>query len=168
MSWIYKNKVGQEILINDINQFGDNFGFIYLIHNVTKSMFYVGKKNLRIKNNRIIGKKELAAMPDKRLVRKRKSKSGKKKGEWIYYEPRRRDSDWLTYLGSNDLLKKHALQGDEIIKYILTPVKYESIMNYVETKYLFEHRVLERKDYYNENILGKFYRKKELYELNKK
>ena len=48
----------------------------------------------------------------------------------------------------------------EFEKYILKLAPNKKLLTYYETKYLFVYDVLERPDeYYNDNILGKFYTK---------
>lgn len=156
MSWIYE---GKEIKsLEDIpEEFKNAFGFIYNI-TTSEGKEYIGKKNLSHKNSRVIGKKELANHPDKRKLRKYKSKKGKKKGQWIYYEERYKDSGWAEYTGSNNLLNKDIEKGVGITKYILKFVLKESMMIYEETKAILCTNALEEEKFYNDHA-GNFYKK---------
>jgi len=77
---------------------------------------------------------------------------------------RQRESDWKTYNGSfkDEELKKEIAEGKlfPIKRTILKRCTTNWEMTYYETKYLFEHDCLLSDDYYNSNILGKFYRPK--------
>lgn len=72
------------------------------------------------------------------------------------------ESDWKTYIGSpkDKNLKKHLESGKVIIKKknILKVCENLWEMSYYETKYLFERDCLLKDEYYNSNIMGKFYR----------
>ena len=156
MSWIYE---GKEIKsMDDIpKEFENAYGFIYNI--VTEEgREYIGKKNLSHRNSRVIGKRELATYPDKRKLRKYRSKSGKKKGEWIYYEERYKDSGWMHYTGSNEQLNKDISKGIGITKYILKFVVKESLMLFEETKAIMCTNALEEEKFYNDHA-GNFYKK---------
>ena len=156
--WLY---AGREIKsLDDIpEEFKDCEGVIYCIvaKDGTKQE-YIGQKKIWRKKKRVIGKRELATYPDKRKLKKYKSKKGKKKGTWIYYEELIEDNGFIEYCGSNDLLKKDIKNGVEITKYILRFIKKESMLNYWEQKYQFCEGVLENENkYYNDNIGGRFY-----------
>ncbi|MCB1711324.1 MAG: hypothetical protein KDH96_02225 [Candidatus Riesia sp.] len=138
-------------------EFRDSYGFIYNI-TTAEGKEYLGKKNLFYKNNRIIGKRELEKHPDKRTLRRRKSKAGKKKGEWIYYEERNKESDWIEYTGSNSTLNKDIKRGVGYTKYILKFVKDKGMMNYEETKAILCTNALEEEKFYNDHA-GNFYKK---------
>lgn len=93
-NWKYKNK--------DINSINDMkihepkvWGFVYLLslYDIKTGKLkyqYIGKKNIYSKRKRNFGKKEVAAMKDKRG----------KKYEYVITE-----SDWKTYLSSNKYIK---------------------------------------------------------------
>lgn len=122
---------------------GKYFGFIYKITNLDNGKFYIGRKNFRTRRKRRFGKREIAKMEDKRG----------RKYEWVIKE-----SDWKTYNSSNKFLKEDIKAGASIKKEILHLVEDEIQMTYWETKYQFKNSVLEN-DTYNDNILGRFYRK---------
>ena len=71
-------------------------------------------------------------------------------------------SNWKTYYGSNDVIKDLVKSGKsdifdrEILEYAYSKVQ----LTYLETKYQFLREVLEKDEYLNINILGKFFKGK--------
>ena len=130
--WIYKGGIFNS---DDI---GDNYGFVYRITNTTNSKSYIGRKY---------------------FVQKRKPKGGKRRVT--------SESNWKQYYGSSDELKQDIRRdGKNTFKReILSLHKTLGKVNYEETKQLFLHNVLAEKlddgspAYYNNNILGRYYRK---------
>ena len=126
---------GTPFLSENIN---DNFGFVYLITNLSNNRQYIGRKYFW-------------------SFRKPPGKTRRVKQE----------SDWKKYYGScpelKDDIKKY---GKEIFsREILSLHKTKGTCNYEETKQLFLNNVLsEALDdgapaYYNSNILGRYMRK---------
>lgn len=154
--WIYQ---GKEITcLEDIpEEHRNSYGFIYNI--VSESgREYIGSKVLKHSVNRIVGKRELLKK-GKKAFRKRKSKTGKKKGEWIYYEDLNKESDWVTYTGSSDELNKDIKNGVEVTKYILEFVEKKGHLLYRETKNIMCTNALEEEKFYNQHAIKKFYKK---------
>jgi hypothetical protein len=118
-------------IINDIDQFPNNCnGFIYKITNLKTGKFYIGRKTLYFERKRKVGKK---------------------------YEKYKIESDWKKYKSSCKELKQEYNEMDfkkEIIHFAIS----KKNLTYLELKYQILFEVLE-KDTYNNNILGKFYRK---------
>lgn len=146
--WYHKNK---KVLNLDNLKFLSGVtnpnGFIYLIE-LDNGKKYIGKKNLYSVRKKNFGKKQIAAITDKRLKT---------------YETIIKESDWLTYCGSSRLLKEDLKKNVKITnRFILEVATSKTELTYLETKYLFKYDVLgENKEvYYNDNILGKFYKKK--------
>ena len=158
--WLYE---GKEIKsLDDIpKEFQDYVGVVYcIVADGGTCQEYIGQKKLYRVRKRVIGKRELANTKDKRSLRKYKSKKGKNKGAWVYYEEIVEDNGFINYCGSNDTLKKDIKNGTPITKYILRFVKKESMLNYWEQKYQFCEGVLESpQKYYNDNIGGRFYKR---------
>ena len=102
---------------------------------------YIGKKNFYSVRNVKKGKRELAAMTDMR---------GSKKKQVI------KESNWLKYQSSHEDLKK--AEPFYLEKKILVLCYSKSELTYQETKHLFVNEVLEKDEYLNSNILGKFYK----------
>jgi hypothetical protein len=137
--WTYKGKVFGEL---DIPEGG--IGFIYLMSAIIdgKSVSYIGKKNFFANIKRPLSKKTLAISTDKRLKK--------------YTRVIR--PDFLNYYSSNTVLKQAHKQSVTIKREILK-ICYSSMeLTYQETKYQFVHEVLEKEEYLNGNILGRFYK----------
>ena len=132
--WLFNNET-----ISDASQFPVGaFGFIYRVTNISSGKQYIGRKQLL--SNRTLP-------PLKGTKRKRKVQ---------------KESDWKTYYGSHPEIKEFikAGMGDEFEREILEFAFSPKHLTYLETRYLFEKRVLEFPNlYYNDNILGKFFRK---------
>jgi hypothetical protein len=124
--WIYK---GKEIKnISELPQPSHAEGFVYYMEN-SKGEKYIGKKSFW-------SRRTLPPLKGK----KRKRKVVK-------------ESNWLQYSSSNDVLKKSNIIHREILKVCYSKLQ----LTYTEVKYQFIHNVLEDNDYLNNNILGKFY-----------
>ena len=141
MNWTYRDKEVTSIL--DLPLVSPS-GFIYKITNVTLNKIYVGKKNFYSFTTKALGKKELALITDKR-----KSK----------FKTVIKESDWLSYNSSCKPLLEDFESGlyewkKEIIEIALFPKN----LTYLELKHQILNNVLGVESY-NENILGKFYRR---------
>ena len=116
----------------------DNFGFVYLITNLTNQRQYIGRKYFW-------------------SFRTPKGKKRKVKQE----------SDWRNYYGSCPELKEDIERIGKLnfSRTILSLHKTKGKTNFEETRQLFYHNVLiEELDagvprYYNSNILSRYYRK---------
>lgn len=134
-----------ENLINDPTFNTDEwFGFIYLIENTINGKKYIGKKNFRNVLNKRLGKKEIKALPTTR------GRNPSKKQ--IISE-----SDWKTYYSSCDEIKNDP-DKSKFNRYILKLCKTKTSLSYYEVKYQMIYDVLESENWYNNTILGKFYR----------
>ena len=141
--WEYKNE-----LISDINRIPeDAFGFVYEVYHIPTGKKYIGRKQLISVTTKALGKKELAELTDKRASKKKKVQ---------------KESDWKSYYGSHSEIKQLIKEGKSsefkrtIIQFAFSPKH----LTYLETKYLFSLEVLENPNvFYNDNILGKFFRK---------
>ena len=130
--WIYLERpfTGSDV--------GDNFGFVYLITNLTNQRRYIGRKYFW-------------------SFRTPKGKKRKVKQE----------SDWRKYYGSCPELKEDIVKygKQNFSRTILSLHKTKGKTNYEETRQLFTNNVLtEELDtgvprYYNSNILSRYYRK---------
>jgi hypothetical protein len=130
--WIHKGKVVESL--EDVPN--DAIGFVYEIRNKEDNTKYIGKKTLKSKRT---------LPPLKGTKRKRKVI---------------KESNWKTYYSSNDEIKDLVKKGKidiferEILEYAYSNIQ----LTYLETKYQFIREVLEKDDYLNVNILGKFYK----------
>lgn len=145
MNWLYKK---QEI--EDISHFPNNtYGFIYKITHTPTSKSYIGKKVLYHNKKVKLTKKDLELYEG--VVGRRPS-----------YKLAIAESDWKKYWGSNktllELLKTEPKENFK--REILITCPNKKLLTYYETQTLFVYRVLEEPDlYFNDNILGKFFRK---------
>jgi len=119
-------------------------GYVYCTLDTTTGKQYIGKKAFFHKQNKKLGKKELATLPVAR---------GKKPSKKLVIS----ESDWKTYYGSSLEVKK--LPKENLKRYVYKLCKTSKQLTYWETKYLFQYNVLEDDRYLNDNILGKFFRK---------
>ena len=143
--WLYNNK--EISLIEDMPV--GTYGFIYMTTHISTGVSYIGKKSLFHNVKRKLTKKELAEMP---ITRGRK----------VTTEVVQKESDWKTYHGSAKPILELLKTGkqDEFKREILHFVNSKKLLTYYECKYLFKYGVLENPlEYFNDNILGKFYRK---------
>ena len=116
----------------------DNFGFVYLITNLTNQRQYIGRKYFW-------------------SFRTPKGKKRKVKQE----------SDWRNYYGSCPELKEDVIKfgKQNFSRTILSLHKTKGKTNYEETRQLFTNNVLTEEldrdtpKYYNSNILSRYYRK---------
>ena len=126
----------------------DYFGFVYKITNLTNSKFYIGKKYFYHTSNVKLGKKELAALP---VTRGRKSTT----------KQVIKESDWRSYWGSSKELQQDVKElGAEMFECIILKLcRDKKELTYYELHYQCTNECLLSYDSYNDNILGKFFRK---------
>jgi hypothetical protein len=139
MSWIYQGKEFDDKQIPD-----GAVGFVYIMSAIIdgKSVLYVGKKNFFANVKRPLGKKALAMSTDKRLKKyKRELKP-----------------DFMNYYSSNKILKDAHKAGVPIKREILRICYSQMELTYQETKHQFIYEVLEKEEFLNGNILGRFYK----------
>jgi hypothetical protein len=144
MNWFYN-----ENEIANISQFPEGtYGFIYKVTHLPTNKIYVGKKVLYHNQKKKLTKAELELSTGR--------------GRKSLYKVVQKESDWKTYYGSQKDIKDLITQGkkDDFTREILQLVNNKKLLTYFETKWLFINEVLEHPDlYYNDSILGKFYRK---------
>ena len=116
----------------------DNYGFVYIITNLSNERQYIGRKY---------------------FWQKRKPKGGKRRVT--------SESDWKKYYGSCPELKDDIKEygKDSFSRVILSLHTTPGRVNYEETRQLFLHDVLTKAltdgtpAFYNSNIHGRYYRK---------
>jgi hypothetical protein len=145
--WLYVSEKDNTCSIKSLEDFPENcIGFIYIIKNQTTGKIYIGKKSLYSNTNKKLTKKEIAEQtgpgrkPTKKLVTK--------------------ESNWKVYMGSSKELLADIKETSEDIyeRNILHFCFSKKQLTYYEINYQMKYNVLEV-DSYNDNILGKFYRK---------
>jgi hypothetical protein len=142
--WLYKEKV-----INSLEDMPQNtFGFVYIVTHQPSGISYIGKKSLFHNIKKKLTKKELAEQTG----------PGRKSATRVVVK----ESDWKTYYGSAKPIMELIKGGkqEEFTREILQLVPNKKLLTYYECKYLFKYGVLEHPlEYFNDNILGKFYTK---------
>ncbi len=142
--WSYEGKD-----IENIEELGNGvIGFVYCISFDDPCVFnrskYMGRKQILSFRKIKKGKRELALMTDKR---------GSK------YKQVVKESDWKTYTGScKDPVYLEKIKEGKYKKEIIALAYSKKELTYLETKLLFVNNVLESDEYFNSNILGKFFK----------
>jgi hypothetical protein len=142
--WLYKEKVINSL--EDMPQ--DTFGFVYIVTHKLSGISYIGKKSLFHNIKKKLTKKELAEQTG----------PGRKSATRVVVK----ESDWKTYYGSAKPILELIKDGkqEEFTREILQLVPNKKLLTYYECKYLFKYGVLEHPlEYFNDNILGKFFTK---------
>jgi hypothetical protein len=118
-------------------------GFVYMITNKVTGKIYIGKKSLFSVRKKRIGKREKAETKTRKT-----------------FKQEIKESDWKTYYGSSEeLLKDIETHGQENFHREILEVCYsKKYLGYCELAHQIKYDVL-RKDSYNGNILGRFWRK---------
>lgn len=145
INWTYKKK--KITCLEDIDNYEDIVGFVYKItrkkseHGPAK--IYIGKKILHHSRKVRITKKEKLVSSTRKVFKK------------VIKE-----SDWKTYWGSSDLLKADMkiIPEQYFIREIVEFCHSKKYLAYCEVEHQIKEDVL-RKDTYNGNILGKYFRK---------
>jgi hypothetical protein len=121
-NWLFNDEVFLDEMISE------NYGFVYLITNLTNNKKYIGKKFF--------------------YSSKTKQVKGKKKKIKV-------SSDWKNYYGSNEELKKDvSVHGENNFKReILYLCKSKGECGYLEAKEQFIRGVLEFEEFYNTWIM---------------
>jgi hypothetical protein len=129
MTWIHAGQTVEQLP-------DDCVGFVYIITNNVSGRKYIGKKLAKF------------AKTTYKVV---KQKNGTKKKKKIRSKI---DSDWQTYYGSNDELKKdvETLGPENFTREILYYCKSKAECSYIEAREQFTRKVLESKEWYNGHI----------------
>jgi hypothetical protein len=139
MSWLYQGRPFNDSMIPE-----GAVGFVYEMEAIIdgKSIRYVGKKNFYSVTKKKFGKKAVAKMTDKRNKK---------------YETVSKPS-YQNYYSSNEVLKEAHKNKIPIKRYMVKICFSKMELTYYETKFQFLREVLEKEEYLNGNILGRFYK----------
>jgi hypothetical protein len=139
MSWLYQGRPFNDGMIPE-----GAVGFVYEMEAIIdgKSIRYVGKKNFYSVTKKKFGKKAVAKMTDKRNKK---------------YETVSKPS-YQNYYSSNEVLKEAHKNKIPIKRYMVKICFSKMELTYYETKFQFLREVLEKEEYLNGNILGRFYK----------
>jgi len=150
VNWLYDGKE-----ITELEDFPENtFGFVYQITHLPTGKKYIGKKQLVYTQKKRIGKKE-----KKRIKEEKKLRGERAISPTFKYV--KKESDWKVYVGSNDEIKQLLEEGSisDFKREILEFAHNKKQLSYLETKKLFTESVLEKAEFLNSNIQGKWYPK---------
>lgn len=148
MTWTYQGRI-----INELSDMPEGtHGFIYKITNGETNEYYIGKKQVVSIRKRKFGKKEIAALTDKRIKR---------------YEMVTKESKWVDYRSSNKTVstwfdkdgRPSDSENNRLELKILKFCKSKKALTYYELQEQFSHNVLADEYSLNDNLLGKFFRK---------
>tara|TARA_R100001015_G_C4521887_1_gene90672 strand:+ start:35 stop:487 length:453 start_codon:yes stop_codon:yes gene_type:complete len=123
------------------------YGYVYQTTHIPSGKKYVGKKALIYNIKRKLGKKELALHEGK--------------GRPPKFKIVQKESDWKTYYGSHKFIKEEIKKGkqSDFERAILQYAFSKKQLTYLENKALFSLGVLEREEYLNDNIEGRYFKK---------
>jgi len=145
MNWYYKGEA-----MTSVEDFPPStFGFVYRVTHEPSGKIYIGKKVLQFTRKAKLTKRDLALYEGE-------------KGRKPTFKKVTKESDWKTYYGSHKEILALIKDGkqEDFKREILTCVTTKKLLTYEETKALFLYEVLINPDkYFNDNILGKFFRK---------
>ena len=135
--WLYKKKEFKESMIPE-----NAIGFIYVMTVLINGVLYkyIGKKNFYSDVKTKLKKNEVSL--DKRIKKYKRVRK-------FTYE---------NYYSSNSELKEAYKKKINIKREILLICFSASELTYQEVKHQFKYEVLEKKEFLNGNILGRFYK----------
>ena len=140
--WFYN-----DTQVSSLDQLPDGIvGFVYKITSKESGKIYIGKKQIESVRNKPLTKKEISEWDRPgRVPKKRKVVS---------------ESDWVNYWGSSKTLQEDlkTFGKDRFTRQILHLCFSKKQLSYYETYYQFKYKVLHI-DSFNDNILGKYFRK---------
>lgn len=148
MDWFRKDKEGNVTHYTDLSQFPEKcHGFVYVITNKQTGKFYVGKKILRNNLTKRLTKKEISEWSKPGRVPKKRKEI--------------KESNWKEYFGSNQELKDDVKSMGEgsFDRQILQFCFSSKQLTYFETLWQLHYDVLCSSNCYNNNVLGKFFRR---------
>ena len=141
-NWLYNDKE-----MKQLSDFPEKcIGFVYLIKNRSNGMIYIGKKILHNNLKKLLTKKEISEW----------SKPGKVPKKKLIVK----ESNWQEYYGSSKILLEdlNSLGKDGFDRQILKLCYTKKEMSYYEVYYQMKYDVLHIESY-NENVMGKFFRR---------
>lgn len=141
MSWIYNG-----VEFTDTSIPNGAIGFVYHMSVILNgnTYAYIGKKNFFSNVKKKLGKKALALVTDKRLKK----------------YTREQKPNFMNYYSSNQQLKEAHKAGLIIKREILVICYSATELTYQEVKNQFKYEVLEKDEFLNANILGRFFKTK--------
>lgn len=149
--WFYNNRE-----VNSLEDMPDGmYGFIYEVRHKPTDRIYLGKKVLYFERNKKLGKKELELLKEEKKAKGLRGRVPAKKKVVT-------ESDWKTYYGSHEEIKKLIKEGkkEDFTRTIIQYVPTKKLLTYYENKWLFSKGVIEPgSTYINDNIEGRYFKK---------
>jgi len=144
-NWLYNDDGSKIAIAEDFST--DKYGFIYKITNLETGKYYIGKKAFFHNKKKKLTKKEIAEQTG----------PGRKATTRVDQV----DSGWKLYWGSSKelLADVKKLGEDKFERLILKFAKTKKQLTYYELESQILHNALFDNTSYNDNILGKFFKK---------
>ena len=144
-NWLYNDDSSKIAIAEDFST--DEYGFIYKITNLETGKYYIGKKAFFHNKKKKLTKKEIAEQTG----------PGRKATTRVDQV----DSGWKSYWGSSKELQQDVKElGPEFFECIILKLcRDKKELTYYELHYQCINEWLLSYDSYNDNILGKFFRK---------
>jgi hypothetical protein len=144
-NWLYNDDGSKIAIAEDFST--DEYGFIYKITNLETGKYYIGKKAFFHNKKKKLTKKEIAEQTG----------PGRKATTRVDQV----DSGWKSYWGSSKelLADVKKLGDDKFERLILKFAKTKKQLTYYELESQILHNALFDITSYNDNILGKFFKK---------
>ena len=144
-NWLYNDDGSKIAIAEDFST--DEYGFIYKITNLETGKYYIGKKAFFHNKKKKLTKKEIAEQTG----------PGRKATTRVDQV----DSGWKSYWGSSKelLADIKKLGEDKFERLILKFGKTKKQLTYYELETQILHNALFDDASYNDNILGKFFKK---------
>jgi hypothetical protein len=144
-NWLYNDDGSKIAIAEDFST--DEYGFIYKITNLETGKYYIGKKAFFHNKKKKLTKKEIAEQIG----------PGRKATTRVDQV----DSGWKSYWGSSKelLADVKKLGDDKFERLILKFAKTKKQLTYYELESQILHNALFDSTSYNDNILGKFFKK---------
>jgi hypothetical protein len=144
-NWLYNDDGSKIAIAEDFST--DEYGFIYKITNLETGKYYIGKKAFFHNKKKKLTKKEIAEQTG----------PGRKATTRVDQV----DSGWKSYWGSSKelLADVKKLGEDKFERLILKFAKTKKQLTYYELESQILHNALFDSTSYNDNILGKFFKK---------
>ena len=144
-NWLYNDDGSKIAIAEDFST--DEYGFIYKITNLETGKYYIGKKAFFHNKKKKLTKKEIAEQTG----------PGRKATTRVDQV----DSGWKSYWGSSKelLADVKKLGEDKFERLILKFAKTKKQLTYYELESQILHNALFDITSYNDNILGKFFKK---------
>jgi len=138
-NWIYGVRRVKQL--EDLPNFKNLVGFVYIITHVKTGKFYIGKKSLN------------SSRKTKVSMREKATTGTRKRTKTVI-----KASNWLKYWGScKELTEEIKREGEHMYKReIVALCCTKKYLNYCELSYQIKHDVLTENSY-NGNILGRYF-----------